>query len=49
MSTAQRWISNFLNLFFPNTAEPEVLWPWGKITAVLALFALLGGLYASLS
>lgn len=48
MRTSQRWISDFLNLFFPNADEPEALWPWVKIVAVLVLCGVLGVLYATI-
>jgi hypothetical protein len=49
MASPQRWISDFLNLFFRDLDEPHRLWSWSDIAVVLGLvgFALIVAYYYS--
>ena len=37
----QRWLSDLLNLFFPDQDDPQRLWAWPWILGMASLLALL--------
>lgn len=49
MRTLQRWLSDLLNLFFPDHEDPEGLWTWPALLGVLGLLGLLGWLFISVA